>query len=100
MCANQLSDTTKDRFIDMYHMQDKIHSNDLFDLTVLELVRFIQAGLAICGMFDIAPHQRNGLLCDVTVDGLQRWILEIGEPYLGVEVLSISTMKRRRLKDD
>lgn len=35
-------------------------------------------------MFDL-NHDRNGLLCDVTVDGIQKWITEIGEPYLRVE---------------
>ncbi|EIN10634.1 hypothetical protein PUNSTDRAFT_84841 [Punctularia strigosozonata HHB-11173 SS5] len=79
------SDTTKDRFMDMYHFQDKSLSDQTFDATVLELVRFVQAGLAICGMFDMAPEQRDGLLCDITVDGLQRWIAEIGEPCVGVE---------------
>jgi hypothetical protein len=70
----------------MYHLQDKTRDNKVFDSTVLELVRFVQAGLAICGMFEMSPEQRDGLLCDVTVDGLQRWIAEIGEPYLEVEV--------------
>ena len=70
----------------MYHIQDKVRSKELFKLTVLELVKFIQSGLAVFGIFDMV-HERNGLLCDVTVDGIQRWIMEIGEPCVHVEVI-------------
>ncbi|KAI9000995.1 hypothetical protein BD414DRAFT_405041 [Trametes punicea] len=81
------SDATKDRFIAMYHVTDKApaRSGALFNATVLELVRSIQAALAIFGMFDLAPDERNGLLCDVTCDGIQKWVTEIGEPYLKIE---------------
>ena len=88
--ANGLgSDATKDRFIAMYHVADKAptRSRELFSATVLELVKLIQASLAIFGMFDLQPEERNGLLCDVTCDGIQRWVAEIGEPYLNIEVL-------------
>ncbi|THH06359.1 hypothetical protein EW146_g9636, partial [Bondarzewia mesenterica] len=79
------SDTTKDRFIAMYHVQDKARSTEVFGTTTLELVKLLQTGLAIFGMFDLSPEERNGLLCDVTVDGIQRWIVEIGERLVGVE---------------
>ncbi|CDO75604.1 hypothetical protein BN946_scf184858.g44 [Trametes cinnabarina] len=81
------SDATKDRFIAMYHVIDKApaRSGALFNTTVLELVRLIQAALAIFGMFDLAPEERNGLLCDVTCEGIQKWVTEIGEPYLKIE---------------
>jgi hypothetical protein len=69
----------------MYHVQEKVRSKELFNATVLELVKFIQSGLAIFGIFDLA-QDRNGLLCDATVDGIQRWILEIGELHVNVEV--------------
>lgn len=69
----------------MYYIHDKVRSKELFNATVLELVKFIQCGLAIFGMFDLSL-ERNGLLCDVTVDGIQRWITEVGEPCLHVEV--------------
>ncbi|KAI0638204.1 hypothetical protein C8Q77DRAFT_1187759 [Trametes polyzona] len=81
------SDATKDRFIAMYHVTDKApaQSGSLFNATVLELVKLIQAALAIFGMFDLAPEERNGLLCDVTCEGIQRWVTEIGEPFLKIE---------------
>lgn len=41
-------------------------------------------------MFDLAPEERNGLLCDVTCEGIRRWIAEIGEPCMDVEVALIS----------
>ena len=53
---------------------------------MLELVKVIQASLAICGMFDISSEERNGLLCDVTCEGIHKWIVEIGEPCMDVEV--------------
>ncbi|CAL1700639.1 unnamed protein product [Somion occarium] len=81
------SDTTKDRFISMYYISEKTltRAQELFNPTVLELVKLIQAALAIYGMFDLAPDERNGLLCDVTYEGIQRWIAEIGEPCIQVE---------------
>ncbi|TFK91811.1 hypothetical protein K466DRAFT_582454 [Polyporus arcularius HHB13444] len=81
------SDATKDRFIAMYHVTDKAPSRspELFNATVLELVKLIQAALAIFGMFDLSPEERNGLLCDITCEGIQRWVTEIGEPYLHIE---------------
>ncbi|PCH41012.1 hypothetical protein WOLCODRAFT_162739 [Wolfiporia cocos MD-104 SS10] len=36
-------------------------------------------------MFDIAPEERNGLLCDITSEGIKRWVTEIGEPCMKVE---------------
>ncbi|KAH9943422.1 uncharacterized protein BXZ73DRAFT_40322 [Epithele typhae] len=82
------SDATKDRFIALYHVTDKApaRSRDLFNSTILELVKVIQASLAIFGMFEFSAEERNGLLCDVTCDGIQRWVAEIGEPYLDIEL--------------
>lgn len=82
------SDATKDRFIAMYHVTDKTpaRSGALFNATVLELVKLIQASLAIFGMFDLAPEEKDGLLCDVTCEGIQQWVSVIGEPYLKIEV--------------
>lgn len=99
-------------------------------MTVLELVKLVQAGLVIFGMYGFSGSNDNdndngyrgsndndngyrgsnddgnkdgsrtagagagrgttlpidGLLCDVTVEGIQRWVGEIGEPCVGVEV--------------
>lgn len=82
------SDTTKDRFISSYHLPDQalIRSPALFNSVVLELVKLIQAALSVFGMFDLEREERNGLLCDVTCDGIQRWVTKIGEPLMNVEV--------------
>lgn len=83
-----ISDTTKDRFIAAYNIPDKpaIRSPGLFNLLVLELVKLIQAALSISGLFDLSREERNGLLCDVTCEGLRRWATEIGEPCMNLEV--------------
>ncbi len=70
----------------MYRMNDNIRSSDLFSTTILELVKVIQAALSLFGFFSISQDDWNGLLCDVTVDGIQRWMTEIGEPQMAVEV--------------
>ena len=57
--------------------------------TVLELVKLVQTGLMLFRMFPSIPEEINGLLCDVTVDGVQRWVMEIGEPYYNLEVSHI-----------
>ncbi|GJE83999.1 hypothetical protein PsYK624_000730 [Phanerochaete sordida] len=81
------SDTTKDRFISVYHLPDQalIRSSELFNSIVLELVKLIQAALSVFGMFDLDREARDGLLCDVTCDGIQRWVTDIGEPLMNVE---------------
>ncbi|KAF8559090.1 hypothetical protein OG21DRAFT_1503545 [Imleria badia] len=61
-----------------------------FTTYVLELVKLLQAALAICGMFPLSPSYTSaatfdGLLCDVTIDGLRRWVAEIGEILVGLE---------------
>ncbi|KAG6821260.1 hypothetical protein H0H93_002370 [Arthromyces matolae] len=66
-------------------------NNTVFTATVLELVKLIQAGLSLFGMFGVIPRTNiicpklDGLLCDETVDGIRRWIVEVGEPCLGLE---------------
>lgn len=74
----------------MYHIPDKANTRScaLFNATVLELVKMVQTALAIFGIFDLSPEERNGLLCDVTNDGIQKWVSEIGEPCMKVEVSS------------
>lgn len=57
-----------------------------FAATVLELVKLIQAALSVCGMFPlITLPMLDGLLCDVTIDGLQKWMVEVGESFPGIE---------------
>jgi hypothetical protein len=38
----------------------------------------IQSALVIFDLFDIS-EERDGLLCDVTVESIQRWTLDVGE---------------------
>ena len=61
-----------------------------FIATVLEFVKLIQAGLAICGMYgsNTATPKLilDGLLCDVTVDGIRKWIAKVGGPCVSLEV--------------
>ena len=64
-----------------------------FTMYVLELVKLLQASLAICGMFPLPPPHTpatafDGLLCDVTIDGLRRWVAEIGDSLISSEVSS------------
>ncbi|VDC06273.1 unnamed protein product [Peniophora sp. CBMAI 1063] len=78
------SDTTKDRFIGAYHVAESVRSRATFSITVLALVKLLQTALALFGFLpeSLAP---DGLLCDVTAASLQRWVVALGEPYLGVE---------------
>ncbi|TFK43512.1 hypothetical protein BDQ12DRAFT_622506 [Crucibulum laeve] len=72
--------------------KSKTKDRVLFNATVLELVKLIQAGLAIFGMYGarelgtgVPAMVLDGLLCDVTVDGIRKWITDIGEPCVGLE---------------
>lgn len=57
-----------------------------FAAIVLELVKLIQAALSVCGMFPLTTlPMLDGLLCDVTIDGLQKWMVEVGENFPGIE---------------
>ena len=72
-------------------LHGKTKERSTFIATVLELVKLIQAGLAIFGMYGSnAPATPNlildGLLCDVTVDGIRRWIATVGGPCVSLEV--------------
>lgn len=35
---------------------------------------------------EMPEMEMDGLLCDVTVEGIQRWVAEVGERSVGVEV--------------
>ena len=80
------SDATKDRFITTYHFREATGSEPTFTNTVLCLSAILQAGLSLFGMFSAAPEEHDGLLCDLTVDGIRRWVTEIGEPYRKIDV--------------
>lgn len=49
-----------------------------FEAIVLEFIKLIQAALSIFDFFGFT-EERDGLLCDMTVDSIQKWTLEIGE---------------------
>lgn len=57
-----------------------------FKDTVLELVRTVQSALSLFGMFSIAVDERDGLICNNVVEGMQRWADTVGV-NLRVEVM-------------
>lgn len=69
-------------------VKGKTRDRALFNMTVIELVKLIQASLSIFGLFGspMAGVQLDGLMCDDTVEGIRRWIIDIGEPCVGLEV--------------
>jgi hypothetical protein len=52
---------------------------------VLELVRLLQACLAIFGLFPADSRALDGLLCDKTVEGLGTWVTDVGEQCVNLE---------------
>ena len=62
--------------------------DEWFKSSVLEIVRIVQSALSIFGMFSLVADDRDGLLCDNTVEGMQRWAEEIGV-YFDLEVLCV-----------
>ncbi|KAF7775911.1 hypothetical protein Agabi119p4_4304 [Agaricus bisporus var. burnettii] len=75
------------------HTKGRTKDFPFFNATVLELVKLVQAGLSLFGMYDVRERFNStsgcflfdGLLCDVTVQGIERWITEIGEPRACLE---------------
>ena len=61
-------------------------SNTMFEQMVIEVVRMLQCGLSLYDMFSPEYEEQDGLLCDETAEGVQKWITEIGRPYCGLEV--------------
>ncbi|KAF7355334.1 hypothetical protein MSAN_01449900 [Mycena sanguinolenta] len=57
-----------------------------FSASVLELVRLIQASLAIFGLFPADPRALDGLLCDKTVEGLGTWVSDVAENCVKLEI--------------
>lgn len=75
------SASSKEKFLQMYGIPEPNTSDNnkaWFTETVLELVRMVQAALSLFGMFSLAADERDGLICDSTVDGMQRWADNIG----------------------
>jgi hypothetical protein len=70
----------------MYCFSEPVVRGITFKHAVLELVKLVQCALVLFGMFDGSPEERNGLLCDVTAEGILRWTDEVGEPLLYLEV--------------
>jgi len=72
------------------HLHGKTKERFTFIATVLELVKLMQVGLAIFGMYGSKASSSNlildGLLCDVTVDGIRQWIAKVGGPCVSLEV--------------
>lgn len=73
----------------------KTRDRTIFNATVLELVKIIQAALSIFGFYGSVTSGNivlDGLLCDSTIDGLHKWLTEIADPLFGLEVSSLSNL--------
>jgi len=70
----------------MYCFSQPIPSKVSFNHLVLELVKLVQSALALLGFFDLSPEERDGLLCNVTAEGITRWTDAVGDPLLSLEV--------------
>lgn len=80
----------------MYQFSDAIRPSEEFRRIVLQLITLIQCSLSLFELFPIEPPEQNGLLCDQTVDGIQKWIVETGEPYMSLEVLDRLSSKKNK----
>lgn len=50
-----------------------------FQMTVLNFIKCIQSALSLFGLFDVADEERDGLLCDKTVEGIRACVNEISQ---------------------
>ncbi|KZT53316.1 hypothetical protein CALCODRAFT_501265 [Calocera cornea HHB12733] len=75
------SQAAQDKFLQIYHLT----ASTPFSLTVITLIKLVQSALFIFGCFPPAAALRDGLLCDTTEKGLQKWMNEIGEPVYDLE---------------
>jgi hypothetical protein len=78
-------ESTQDKFLALYAIPN-VALFVGFNNVVLEFVRLVQAALMIFGFFPTDPADRDGLLCDLTIKGMQKWVHMIGEPYFRLEV--------------
>jgi hypothetical protein len=75
---------TQDKFLALYAIPTSVPALVGFNNVVLELIRLVQAALVIFGIYPV-DVDRDGLLCDLTVKGMQRWVNGIGEPHFRLE---------------
>ncbi|KAF7971111.1 hypothetical protein HWV62_22040 [Athelia sp. TMB] len=80
-------------------VKSRAKDRTLFNATVLELVKLIQAALAVSGMIPTPTSggptggfEIDGLLCDLTVEGIKKWVSEVGEGCVGVESQSTQNL--------
>lgn len=50
-----------------------------FQSTVLNFIKCIQSALSLFGLFDVADEERDGLLCDKTVEGIRACVNEVAQ---------------------
>ncbi|EJU06396.1 hypothetical protein DACRYDRAFT_40461, partial [Dacryopinax primogenitus] len=81
LTLEQPTQAAQDKFLQIYHLTPSTP----FSLTVITLIKLVQSALFIFGCFPPAPELRDGLLCDITESGLQKWMAEIGEPVYDLE---------------
>ncbi|CZT04462.1 related to SIN3 protein-binding protein STB2 [Rhynchosporium graminicola] len=70
---------TQAKFLQLYKTSDRI---PLYD-TVLELVKLCQFALTVFGKLD--QEYMDGMLCDITEQGINDWWTEIGSEYFNIE---------------
>ncbi|KAF5370113.1 hypothetical protein D9758_001040 [Tetrapyrgos nigripes] len=68
------SDATKERFTSTYHLPWP-KSGSLFNACVLELIRLVQLSLSFFGYY---TGEFDGLLCDITAEGIRNWTAQFG----------------------
>ncbi|KAH7105659.1 hypothetical protein BKA62DRAFT_767011 [Auriculariales sp. MPI-PUGE-AT-0066] len=110
-CAGRVSlgleeptESTQGRFLQFYCIPE---SKRQIQDVVLELIHMVQSGLAVFGLYSL---ERDGLLCDRTLDAIQTWASEVGtklttidfsgralDPPVVAALLSIVISLRNRL---
>ncbi|KAK7049503.1 hypothetical protein VNI00_005534 [Paramarasmius palmivorus] len=79
------SDTTKERFVNAYHMVESTKTETLFTPSVLELIKLIQASLIVFGYYN-GPI--DGLMCDASIEGICSWLADVGSLVGGLDTTS------------
>lgn len=52
---------------------------------MLEFIKLVQAALAIFELFELT-EERDGLLCDMTVENIRAWSLDVGEQLQDIKI--------------